>query len=391
MRIAHVTDCYLPRLGGIEMQVHDLASRQHCGGHDVEIITASPDGSACDLSEQVRIHRLASEVAPIARSVVAALGVPDLLRANAYDQVHVHASVMSPLATGAAVAACRAGLPTTITVHSMWSRLGPLPQLVVGSLGMRGAPVAWSAVSETAAQAVRRALGSDAWVMVLPNGIEPSDWQAERRKRTSGEVVIASVMRLAPRKRPLQLLRMLRRVQDQTRPAVRVRAVIVGEGPERATLDRYLVRHNMRDRVTLTGGLDRRQIRDVFSRADFYVAPAELESFGIAALEARAAGLPVVATRRGGVGEFIMHGRDGLLGSNDDELVHAMTTLAMLPALRLRIADHNRSRPPLLSWTYTLGRTELLYETATRLAARGVLPSRGPVRRIGRSSTKTAV
>jgi glycosyltransferase involved in cell wall biosynthesis len=226
--------------------------------------------------------------------------------------------------------------------------------------------------------------------MVLPNGIEACDWRVEPCSRRTDDVVIASAMRLSPRKRPLQLLRLLRQVQDHAEPAVRVRAVIVGEGPERATLDRYLVRHNMRDWVELTGGLDRRQIRDVFSRADIYVAPAQLESFGLAALEARTAGLPVVASRRGGVGEFITHGREGLLGSNDRELVHAMTTLATLPALRLRIADHNRSRPPLLGWAYTLSRTELLYETAMRLAARGVRRSRGPVRRLGRTSSKTA-
>ena len=392
MRIAHVTDCYLPRLGGIEMQVHDLATRQQRAGQDVEIITATPTvpGRRLASSEQVRVHRLASGVDPIARSIVATLDVPNLLRSGAYDQVHVHASVMSPLATGAAVAARRMGLPTAITVHSMWSRLGPLPQLAVGSLGMRDAPVAWSAVSETAAQAVRRALGPDSWVMVLPNGIEACDWRVEPSSRPHDAVMIASVMRLAPRKRPLQLLRMLRRVQEQTEPAVRVRAVIVGDGPERATLDRYLVRHNMRDSVDLTGQLERNQIRDVFSRADFYVAPAELESFGIAALEARTAGLPVVATRRGGVGEFITHGREGLLGSNDHELVHAMTTLALLPALRLTIADHNWSRPPLLSWAYTLGRAELLYETASRLALRRRLPTRSSVRRVDASSTKAA-
>jgi glycosyltransferase involved in cell wall biosynthesis len=163
MRIAHVSDCYLPRLGGIEMQVHGLAIRQQRGGHDVEIIAATPavPGQGPDLSEQVRVHRLASEVGPMARSIVAALNVLDVLRTGGYDHVHVHASVMSPLATGAAVAACRLGIPTAITVHSMWSRLGPLPPLVVGSLGMREAPVAWSAVSETAAHAVRRALARD--------------------------------------------------------------------------------------------------------------------------------------------------------------------------------------------------------------------------------------
>ena len=195
MRIAHVTDCYLPRLGGIEMQVHDLATRQQRAGQDVEIITATPTvpGRRLASSEQVRVHRLASGVDPIARSIVATLDVPNLLRSGAYDQVHVHASVMSPLATGAAVAARRMGLPTAITVHSMWSRLGPLPQLAVGSLGMRDAPVAWSAVSETAAQAVRRTLGPDSWVMVLP--------KRDRSLRLAGGAQLTTLRRGGDRKR----------------------------------------------------------------------------------------------------------------------------------------------------------------------------------------------
>ena len=65
MRIAHVTDCYLPRLGGIEMQVRDLATRQQQAGEDVEIITATPaiPGLGLDFSEPVRVHRMASGVA----------------------------------------------------------------------------------------------------------------------------------------------------------------------------------------------------------------------------------------------------------------------------------------------------------------------------------------
>ncbi len=42
MRIAHVSDCYLPRLGGIEMQVHDLATRQRAAGHETTVITQTP-------------------------------------------------------------------------------------------------------------------------------------------------------------------------------------------------------------------------------------------------------------------------------------------------------------------------------------------------------------
>jgi glycosyltransferase involved in cell wall biosynthesis len=55
------------------------------------------------------------------------------------------------------------------------------------------------------------------------------------------------------------------------------------------------------DWVTMTGQLSREQIRDIYSAADVYVAPAGRESFGLAVLEARSAGLAVVAMRSGGV------------------------------------------------------------------------------------------
>ncbi|HUE61374.1 MAG TPA: glycosyltransferase, partial [Acidimicrobiales bacterium] len=58
MRIAHVSDCYLPRLGGIERQVHELAVRQQSAGHDVAVVTSAPgaeQGSAEEECEGVQV------------------------------------------------------------------------------------------------------------------------------------------------------------------------------------------------------------------------------------------------------------------------------------------------------------------------------------------------
>ncbi len=373
MRIAHVTDCYLPRLGGIEMQVHDLAVRQRRAGHAVEIITATPPPRCGPLpaQETADVHRLKAQISnPASRAVAAGLSAHRVLPADSYDAVHVHCSIMSPLATGAAWAATRNGLPTVVTIHSLWTGLGPLPRLADTWMRLRSWPLAWSAVSEKAAVPIRRMLGPDVPVSVLPNGIEPMSWTVDPLPRDPRRVVVTSVMRLAPRKRPLHLLRMLRRVRDQVAAAIDIQVVIIGEGPERANLERYLRRHRMDGWVSLPGRLDREQIRQTFSWSDLYVAPAELESFGIAALEARCAGLPVVANGRGGVGEFIAHGREGLLADTDAGIVHALTTLIASADLRSAMFRHNLRVAPMLSWQTTLRLADCLYDQAAGI--RGV-------------------
>jgi len=62
VRIAHVTDFYLPRLGGIEMHVSDLALRQVEAGHEVEVITSSPAGGEADRFGAVLVHRLSADL-----------------------------------------------------------------------------------------------------------------------------------------------------------------------------------------------------------------------------------------------------------------------------------------------------------------------------------------
>ncbi|HEV7657870.1 MAG TPA: glycosyltransferase [Mycobacteriales bacterium] len=70
------------------------------------------------------------------------------------------------------------------------------------------------------------------------------------------------------------------------------------------------------------------EIRSLYEQPDLFVAPAVLESFGIAALEARCAGLPVLARTAGGIGEFGGHDRHGLLAGSDSELVRDLVRLA---------------------------------------------------------------
>ena len=113
----------------------------------------------------------------------------------------------------------------------------------------------------------------------------------------------------------------------------------------------------------------------MFERADLFVAPATLESFGIAALEARCSGLPVLARAGSGVGEFVVDGEDGLLAGSDGDMVGALVRLAGDPPERERMAMHSRRVPVDVGWPAVLRRTEAAYAAAEQIVRSRPRPS----------------
>jgi glycosyltransferase involved in cell wall biosynthesis len=288
--------------------------------------------------------------------------------------------MVSPYGIAVARAAMAAGVPTVLTVHSMWAGAGGIVRLAALA-SLRRWPVVWSAVSVAAAETFRRALrGVD--VTVLPNAVDVASWRpdplASEPASPDGPVTLVSVMRLAPRKRPVHLVKAFRQARILA-PGHDVRLVIVGDGPLRRRLERYVARHGLSDHVEITGRIPRPEVLGHLLAASVYVAPAPKESFGIAALEARCAGLPVVAMRRGGVREFVQDRISGILVSDDVEMAVALADLVVDHEMRERIAEHNRRVAPPFDWADALVRTEALYRAAgLRVMARsGASPVAG--------------
>jgi glycogen synthase len=371
MRVLHLSDCYLPRLGGIEAQVHGLARRQRTAGVDAEVVTATPkarhDRTTAEIVDGVPVHRVTVDL-PYELPVHPRPGreVLQVVRAGGFDVVHAHVGVVAPFARGAMPTLVRAGVPLVVTVHSLWGPATPLLRIAGLVARWQTWPAVFTAVSDVAARPVRAVLGGRVEVGVLPNGIDAAAWQVEPAPRTPGVVVLAAAMRLTSRKRPMALLEVLRRVRERTPPSIRLRAVVAGEGPHRARMERYRFRHDL-DWVALPGRLAPGDLRELYRAADLYVVPSVLESFGIAALEARAAGLPVVARAETGVAEFIDDGVDGLLATSDDGLADAITRLVTDEALRQGIAAHNRAVPPSVTWDEVVARAVAAYERACDL------------------------
>jgi glycosyltransferase involved in cell wall biosynthesis len=345
MRILHVSDTYGPTLGGIELHVRDLATRQRADD-EATVVTLTPDRWGTETGV-VRLPRFGLLPRPAALQELRRM-----IGSGRYDVVHAHSSMVSPLAWAAAAAGARVGVPTVMTLHSMLPD-GLAARAVRSALPAVPDAISFTAVSSAAAASLRRVLPRHE-VTVLPNGIDPADWTAEPRRPSGHVLTLVSTMRTTPRKRPLQLLRVLRAVRESTPEDVPLRAVIAGEGPLDAAIRRELSTSDLGRWVTLAGRLERPAIRQLLGQADLYLAPARLESFGIAALEARSAGLPVIGMAGSGLGDFVRDGQDGFLVASDEEMAARAAHLLSTPLELRRIQRHNREHPPHTSWARVL-------------------------------------
>jgi glycosyltransferase involved in cell wall biosynthesis len=351
MRVLHLSDHYPPVMGGIESHVSCLANRQAIDGHDVTVLTSTPrtvEGVASTDTGPVEVIRT--------RSLAEGLRID----AGRFDLVHAHVSVVAPFSAPLVGVFARRGLPAVVTVHSLWSGMGPVPTLAAALSGMRSAPVVWTAVSRVAARDLRRRLPNGTPVHVIPNAVD-----APPRAATpaAGEMVrLVTTMRVAHRKRPLELLRIFAGVREATsRP---VHLTVVGDGPLRDGFDRLARRLRVADSVRVTGRLPPTSVLEQLAGSEVYVAPAVLESFGLAALEARAVGMPVVGRLGTGLVDFIQEGVNGLLRPDDAGMTDALVRLVEDDDLRIRISEHNRQVEHGLTWARSLDAHEHIYALA---------------------------
>jgi glycosyltransferase involved in cell wall biosynthesis len=355
MRVLHVTDTYLPRRGGIELHVHDLALAQRRAGDVADVLPVPRARAVAPVESAGTLIRPAND-ADLLDKLRFVLAHRRSGGAGGYDVVHAHCSTFSPLVFATLGAAD--GLPTAVTAHSLWRRYTPLYRSADYALRWSTWPIAWSAVSEAAAEAVRRAAARPLRVDVVPNGIDPAAWPQRPRQPRPGVLRVISVMRLAPRKRPVALLRILRAAASSLPSGTRLEAVVVGDGPQAPSMRRYIARHGMHDVVRLVGHQPRSDIAHRLADADVFVAPATLESFGIAALEAAAAGVPVLGRRGTGLADFVTGGSGGLLVDSDEALSRALVAAATGRVV-LQMAD--RKAVEASSWPAVVDRTRDLY------------------------------
>ena len=173
-------------------------------------------------------------------------------------------------------------------------------------------------------------------------GKRSSLWRAKHDIGES-ELVVAFVSRLVREKQLDTLVGALRLMEAR---GIAHRSVIVGDGPERTSLERQL------PGAVFTGFLEGENLAQAYASSDIFVFPSETETFGNVTLEAMASGLPCVCADATGSRSLVVHGRTGCLAKPGcvEEFADHIATLARDPELRRTMGAAARERSLGMSW-----------------------------------------
>lgn len=338
-RVALVSDWAPPRRGGIEVHILSLARHLRAAGAEATIVTSFPGAPAID---GIDIDRVSTLLLPGAFLAVSPrlVGIAARHIVGRYDLVHVHASQVSPFGLAAAVAAMRAGMPVVVTFHSF---MGVLPRLMALAERMGGWSrdrIAFSAVSSVVARQITDVMPSLP-VTVLPNGYDGALWQDITRPQPGGPLRMVCAMRLQARKRPGALLDIFARARELAGEGAGMMLTIAGDGPEMRRLRQRVRNMGLEGSVELAGWLGADRLHSLYGASDLFLMPSTKEAFCIAALEARASGLPVLAMGATGVANFITDGVNGELAASDEDMARRLAALATDRARLARLAGED--------------------------------------------------
>jgi N-acetyl-alpha-D-glucosaminyl L-malate synthase BshA len=150
-------------------------------------------------------------------------------------------------------------------------------------------------------------------IHVIPNFVDSRLYRpdgASEYARTlfaGGEALVIHVSNFRPVKRIADVLAIF----DRLRRRLRARLVLIGDGPERSLAERLAAQGGFEDQTTFLGNVA--AIETILPLGKLLLLPSDAESFGLAALEAMACGVPVIGTRAGGLPEVVEDGLSGYL------------------------------------------------------------------------------
>ena len=167
-------------------------------------------------------------------------------------------------------------------------------------------------------------------INVIPNFIEERHFEQcsvcfRNQFAEENEKILVHISNLRPVKRIQDVLEIFEKVNRE----IPSKLIIVGEGPEMEKVNAFLSeKPDFIDKIKIMGKVN--DLRPVLTYADVFLLPSEKESFGLAALEAMAAGTPVVSSNTGGIPEVNIHGKTGFLANVGDVDKMAEYTLQIL-------------------------------------------------------------
>lgn len=313
---------YLPSLGGggAERLAAQLATALASRGHEITLVT--------DTESEENAGYVASAVRQVRLGLGHGRNVISLARLLRETKPHVSMSALSGQNLKHMVAAALAGRLSR-AVQSYHGFFEGEPRLL-SRMSYLLTPLSSRLMARTVcvsdclrADLLRRFHASRTRTLRIYNGVPlASDKQLRRGEHSSANPIVLACGRLTADKNFGLLVRAFARMKHAD-----ARLVILGEGPERHTLEAEAARLHLRDRVSLPGYSD---AASWYDKASCVALSSTREAFGLVVVEALAAGLPVVTTPSGGPDEILQNGRYGRVVAHDDEAGFAVALDAAL-------------------------------------------------------------
>jgi N-acetyl-alpha-D-glucosaminyl L-malate synthase BshA len=327
--------CY-PTYGGSGVLATELGLALADKGHEVHMFSYDRPTRLGSFHEGLELHTVSVSSYPLFRYPPYDLALSTVMRRvmaeRELDILHVHYAVPHALCAYLAremIPDCKTRIVTTLhgTDLTILGRDPSYGDVIHFGLEHSDAVVC---VSQWLADQTREILGFEGKVDVLPNFVDqqvfrPQDDPALREQLCAqGRRIVVHLSNFRPLKRTLDTIEVLRRLPED----LPVLFVLMGDGPDLGLVRDAASRHGLTDKVRFLGEIEK--VEPIVAAADVALFPSESESFGLAMLEAQACGVPVVASRVGGLPEVVLHGETGLLEEVGDVDAMAAGLTALL-------------------------------------------------------------
>ncbi len=325
----------------------DLADR----GHNVHFISSVLPTRLTELSDRIHFHEVEMMSYPLFEhqpyDLALATKMATVARAEKLDLFHVHYAIPHSISAILARESIKQKryVPVITTLHGTDITLvgADRSYLPITRYGLQQSDGV-TAVSKFLKQATIETFDFDE-IEVIPNFIcqlhytRTPESPLKQELAPNGERLLVHVSNFRPVKRPVDCVEILAKVRAAGQNA---KLVMVGDGPELSAVRYRGEQLGMNGSIIFVG--KQAKIADYLGVADVFLLPSELESFGLAALEAQACEVPVIATRIGGIPEVVTDGETGYLSEvkDVDKMSHDTLTLLHNEDLRRSFGEKGR-------------------------------------------------
>jgi N-acetyl-alpha-D-glucosaminyl L-malate synthase BshA len=340
-----------PTYGGSGIVGSELGKELAERGHTVHFISSSLPTRLTELNERVRFHEVEMMSYPLFEhqpyTLALATKMATVAETENLDLLHVHYAIPHSISAILARESLKPKryLPVITTLHGTDITLvgadrSYLPITRYGIVQSDGV----TAISHYLKEATKEIFHFDD-IEVIPNFVCQYDYArhpvAELRASLApqGLPLLVHVSNFRPVKRPVDCVEILSRV---TQKGIDTRLVMVGDGSERTNVEHRARCLGVYDKCIFVG--KQPKIVDYLSAADVLLLPSDQESFGLAALEAMACEVPVIASRVGGIPEVVTDGETGFLSEVGDVDKMAEDAARLLTDQTLRLEMGKRAR-----------------------------------------------